>query len=45
MELLLSIPTLDVAKIGEFYQVVEGYNLEWAMASFDWSESIISREE
>ena len=44
-ELLLSIPTLDVAKIGEFYKVMEEYNFEWAMASFDWSEGAEPREK
>ena len=36
------LPISLYTRVGSFYQgfykVVEDYNLEWAMASFDWSE-------
>ena len=37
LEFLERLPTMDPRILGEFHALVEEYNLEWALASFDWS--------
>ena len=39
LEFLLALPTMDLSLLGEFSDLVEEYNAEWALASFDWSEN------
>lgn len=37
LEFLERLPTMDPRILGEFHALVEEYNLEWALASFDWN--------
>ena len=39
LEFLLALPTMDLSLLGEFSDLVEEYNPEWALACFDWSEN------
>lgn len=39
LEFLLALPTTGLSLLGEFSDLVEEYNAEWALACFDWSEN------
>ena len=37
LEFLLALPSFKTARLGEFHALVEEYNVDWALASMDWS--------
>ena len=37
LEFLLALPSFRTERLGKFHALVEEYNVEWALASMDWS--------